>query len=462
MIKTSVIIPVYNAEDYLEKCLQSVISQTQKEMEIIIVNDGSVDKSAEIIESYQNKYSYIKTINQSNQKLGAARNAGLKIAEGEYIYFLDADDYIDPQLLEKCYEVSTARQLDFLMFDSHIFAEKEDRDLNAFKLENYDRSDLNIPDRKFIGKDFWFKYHSLKVIYTNAYLLYIRKEFLISNNLYFEEGVFYEDNDWIIRMFQADPVISYINKKFYYRRIHSNSIMTVSYNKIHLISIIKICEKILKMLETEKDPENIIMDNEMLISLLYRYISINNFMIENEELDNYKEYILDFLIFIFSFVKKIEIISKIEGNEKILNLINNIFNLDKILLTDNEKIRFINLYKGNDEEKIKRIFWIFPFDKDVKIGIYGTGRYCDLFLAAYKEFVGEISANLIYFNTEVKPGEKYNEGEIYKIEEAERMELDYLIICSLKYAKELTENAEKTCKNKTVILTIPSLLKEYL
>ncbi len=156
MIKTSVIIPVYNAEEYLEECLQSVISQTQREMEIIIVNDGSVDKSAEIIESYQNKYSYIKTINQSNQKLGAARNAGLKIAEGEYIYFLDADDYIDSQLLEKCYEVSTARQLDFLMFDSHIFAEKEDRDLCAFKLENYDRSDLNILDSKFIGKDFWF------------------------------------------------------------------------------------------------------------------------------------------------------------------------------------------------------------------------------------------------------------------------------------------------------------------
>lgn len=100
-IKTSVIIPIYNTEKYLKECIESVITQTQKEIEIILVDDCSTDQSRKIIEEYTKKYSFVKAIYQEvNLKQGTARNVGVKAALGEYIYFLDSDDYISNTLLK--------------------------------------------------------------------------------------------------------------------------------------------------------------------------------------------------------------------------------------------------------------------------------------------------------------------------------------------------------------------------
>ena len=100
MPKVSVIVPVYNVEKYLNKCLDSLINQTFNDFEIIIINDGSPDDSKQIIEKYKSKYNdFIKVINQSNQGLSASRNNGLKIASGAYIMFADSDDYLELNML---------------------------------------------------------------------------------------------------------------------------------------------------------------------------------------------------------------------------------------------------------------------------------------------------------------------------------------------------------------------------
>ena len=104
MPKISVVIPVYNAEMYLRECLDSVVNQTLYDIEIICVNDGSTDNSQHILEEYSNKDSRIKIINQENQGAGAARNKGLETAAGEYISFLDSDDFFDLRMLEKLYD----------------------------------------------------------------------------------------------------------------------------------------------------------------------------------------------------------------------------------------------------------------------------------------------------------------------------------------------------------------------
>ena len=106
MVKVSVIVPVYNAQKYIRKCVSSITSQTLKEIEIILIDDGSTDKSGEIIEELAKKDERIKIITQQNKGAGAARNAGLDIAKGDYIKFVDADDYLNEDTLQIMYEAA--------------------------------------------------------------------------------------------------------------------------------------------------------------------------------------------------------------------------------------------------------------------------------------------------------------------------------------------------------------------
>ena len=110
MPKISVIVPVYNVEKFLEKCLKSIIEQTFEDLEIICINDGSTDKSLSILNSYAAKDPRIKILSQTNQGQSCARNAGLEIASGEYIGFVDSDDWIDLDFYEKLY--NTAKKYD--------------------------------------------------------------------------------------------------------------------------------------------------------------------------------------------------------------------------------------------------------------------------------------------------------------------------------------------------------------
>jgi glycosyltransferase involved in cell wall biosynthesis len=108
MIKISIVIPVFNAEQFLKPCIDSLINQSLKEIELIFVNDGSIDSSQKIIESYGAKDARIKLVNQENKGVSAARNAGIAIANGSYLAFVDGDDFIEPYFLEQLY--STAIQ----------------------------------------------------------------------------------------------------------------------------------------------------------------------------------------------------------------------------------------------------------------------------------------------------------------------------------------------------------------
>ena len=106
MPKISVIVPVYNVELYLYQCLDSIINQTFKDIEIICINDGSTDNSGKVLEEYAQKDDRVKVLTQENQGQAVARNKGLDIAKGEYIYFVDSDDFIHPQTLEIMHSVA--------------------------------------------------------------------------------------------------------------------------------------------------------------------------------------------------------------------------------------------------------------------------------------------------------------------------------------------------------------------
>ena len=106
-VNISIVVPVYNVENYLVECLQSILEQTYKDFELILVNDGSVDKSGEICDEYKKKYDNIKVVHQKNQGQSVARNNGVKLSEADWIMFVDSDDVIHPNLLEYLYRAVT-------------------------------------------------------------------------------------------------------------------------------------------------------------------------------------------------------------------------------------------------------------------------------------------------------------------------------------------------------------------
>lgn len=122
-IKVSVIVPVYNAEKYLKQCLDSIITQTLTDIEIICVDDGSTDKSLEILKLYEKNDTRIKVIQQNNQYAGVARNNGLKIATGEWVTFIDSDDFCEIDGLEKLYSIAKENSLDFIKCSSYVLNE---------------------------------------------------------------------------------------------------------------------------------------------------------------------------------------------------------------------------------------------------------------------------------------------------------------------------------------------------
>lgn len=222
-VAVSIIIPVYNVENYLTCCLESVIYQTFNNYEIIIVNDGSTDNSLSIIKNYSNKYRNIRVINQKNQGQSVARNRALEIANGEYIYFLDSDDYIEKNTLEMLYAESKQNNLDLLMFDGDDVYESFASDKMKFG-SNYIKSGNypNVVD----GKKMFIDLMENKDYTCSPCLLFVKRELLEKKSLRFYEGIIQEDELFTFELILSSTRVKHINKVFFHRRIRQNSTMT--------------------------------------------------------------------------------------------------------------------------------------------------------------------------------------------------------------------------------------------
>ena len=180
----SIIIPVYNVEQYLRDCLNSVIAQTYTDYEVICVNDGSKDGSLALLKDYQTKYPQITIISQRNKGLSAARNAGIQAAKGNYLFFLDSDDWIEPNSLEILVQKQEGE--DLLWFNGRrVFEDGRNED-----------PDSGIEEAQLTGWEYYNKYAlvSRKFHFVCSVLRLYRREYLLQNNLFFEEGIYHEDN----------------------------------------------------------------------------------------------------------------------------------------------------------------------------------------------------------------------------------------------------------------------------
>ncbi len=214
MTKVSIIIPVYNVEKYLEKCLISLINQTLKEIEIICVNDGSTDNSRAILEQFQLKDKRIKILNQENLGVSQARNNGINIAQGEYIGFVDSDDYVDNDYFEKLY--NSAKKFNAEVAAGDLRKEKNNKIYK--KRFNYKKEELFIKPADKIKNAYIPKYnYTCNKIY--------KRDSLLNLNLPFENGRYYEDILWSVKaIYYLKGFVTVPNTYYFYNRNNENSI----------------------------------------------------------------------------------------------------------------------------------------------------------------------------------------------------------------------------------------------
>ena len=179
----SVIVPVYNVEKYLKRCLDSIINQTYDKLEIICVNDGSTDNSLEILKGYKVKDSRIKIITQENQGLSEARNAGLKIASGEYISFIDSDDWIDGYY----YESMIAK----------IYSSNADIVFASMKSMKGNEIVINTNKKQIVNKF----YQKVRLLHNGSVCdKVIKRELFVKNDISFIKGRYFEDNIVLLQL----------------------------------------------------------------------------------------------------------------------------------------------------------------------------------------------------------------------------------------------------------------------
>ena len=215
MVKVSIIIPIFNTEKYIERCIQSITAQTLREIEIICVNDGSTDHSMAIINRYADNDSRIKIIEQENLMQGAARNAGMKIAQGEYIGFVDSDDYIDLDYYEKLYNTAKKYNSDIaLAANIRIGNGKTKKRLNIkqeqFVTNLQDKFDINNQPKNPCPTNKIYK-----------------KELLDKNNITWPAGVYCEDRIFTLKaVYYANGVAAVPGINYYYFRNPDSTVKT--------------------------------------------------------------------------------------------------------------------------------------------------------------------------------------------------------------------------------------------
>lgn len=251
----SVIIPVYNTEAYIAECLKSVCNQTLKNIEIIIVNDGTPDNSIKKVNEIIKKDSRIKVLNKENGGLSSARNAGMKIAAGEYILFLDSDDMLFESALELLYFCAKKENLDDLFFSALSFWDADCDGACYEKYRNYYKRNGNYSGiRK--GTDLFASFVNNGDFKPSACLQLLKKSFLDESNITFREGIIHEDNLFTMECLLKAGKTDFLDLELYFRRIHDNSIMTQQKGMKNIYGYYICIIEILKMVDQYSDTLN--------------------------------------------------------------------------------------------------------------------------------------------------------------------------------------------------------------
>lgn len=295
-IKISVIVPAYNVEKYIEKTLRSIMEQSLKEIEIIVINDGSKDNTLAIIRKLMLEDTRIVLINKKNGGVSQARNDGIKRARGEYISFIDGDDWIEKDFFEESYKYGLENNLDMIACDMSLDYIRKNKSKPFFEFKT---------DKIISGKEYLDFYYSNDVVRGVANKI-IKKEIFIKNDLFFLENVpSGEDMNLTIKLGYVTSRIGKINKTYYHYIQYPQSVTKQkTSNKIY--PFLKSFDNIKEFIK--KIDDNLLKQEEEKI-YKYEVKSIQNFVVKDSDWKN-REY-----------VKAVEIFLELTKNKKIEEVI---------------------------------------------------------------------------------------------------------------------------------------------
>lgn len=438
-MRLSVIVPVYNVQSYIEECLNSLLVQTEPFDEIILINDGSMDKSKEICESYCRQYTNVTLINQNNCGLAATRNLGLQIATGDYIIFVDSDDYIKKETNMILKNTLESKKIEILYYNAEIrydvsFKEKED----AFKHEN------SINEKYMTGMEY-LMYAFPRKYTVSACLAAYKREFLVHNHIYFPEGIYYEDNFFSLQVLTKAKKVFGISNSLYVRRYRENSIMTskISKKKCQDLAIVQkiMWEYLLK--NQIWSSKRKLLKRFVASGLLSTFFELSKFQSKdliNELKCNLAKLFLDFWTRLFleednewetdlAFLLALKY-GKIIPEDLKKNVCFKNVNLDKMIKYQEKKIK----------NKIIIELSALPFgDKSLRIGIYGIGKHTQLLIKLYQKEIGKIYSDIFFIVSSSEGVSNFWGKSIFLCNELP-CNTDYIVLSSYLYQQEMYNN----------------------
>ena len=266
-IKISVIIPVFNSSKYFSQCISSVVNQFYNNIEIILVDDGSPDISSSTCDYYSSCNYRIKTIHKKNGGLSSARNAGLKIATGDYVIFIDSDDFWnDKSFLSGIISYVNKNRCDFTVFGYSIFYDGKNETEDILDLSKEYTGDNKTSQLKSLIENHWLQ--------SSACNKFFKRSILQSNDIYFREGVFSEDIDWTARFIIHSNSFGFYNKSVYMYRQNDNSI-THNLNSRNMYDLLDDINEVVRLgEEIKQEPYYIYYMNYC----SYQYITLINLL----------------------------------------------------------------------------------------------------------------------------------------------------------------------------------------
>jgi glycosyltransferase involved in cell wall biosynthesis len=258
--KISVVIPIYNVGPYLEAALRSVMNQTFEDLEIILVNDGSTDRSVDIIQSLASEDPRIKVISQKNQGQATARNNGIAAARAPYVSFLDGDDILEKEALKDCYDVCEKDHLDFVFFDAESFGSAQSGEpwFDYLRAGRYPGI--------YKGTALFKKMLEDGVYRSSVCLNLIRMDFLNKNSIRFYPGIIHEDELFTAKIYLSAKRVESIPKVLYRRRLRADSTMTTSFSMRNVDGYMTVFRELIKFANEQSVSEQLV--TRLLISTI--------------------------------------------------------------------------------------------------------------------------------------------------------------------------------------------------
>lgn len=255
----SIIIPIYNVEDYIQECLDSILNQTYKNLQIIIVDDGSTDNSLKIVETYKSKFNNIIILSQKNKGVSEARNLAFKYIQGEYVMYIDSDDFLQKNMMEILFDEAKKHDADITICEYYVYY---DKDTNKNFIQRYNVN-FGVPYDKFYIMNMMLNFKLQGQLWHKLF----KTKLLKTNNFQFEPGRYIQDIFPVFKMVSKSENIIFIDKPLYFYRQRETS-------TVH--------KKGMKIAD----------DYYFAMKSIIKYINNNNIHIDIESLNRFKAIVL--------------------------------------------------------------------------------------------------------------------------------------------------------------------------